>query len=359
MPAALEVVRGSRAELDGPSLDPRRLVLYAPEQYATLPFAPYEEASVLGWVKARSWRSREELFVPALAVLMAYPNPPEEAFLFPTSSNGLAAGPSFEEAVLAALLEVVERDAFLHTWLQRLPTRRVDPLTHPDAQVVSLCEEHARCGLSLELHALPTDLPVHVFLALGVGVEPDPEPSVVVGLGAGLDPARAARAALLETTMSRASLRRSLRDPSLRSYVRRLQQDVHAVVAHTDHSLRYALPPALESFAFLRERDRRAFDWSPAAEGAHEDAAQCLDLLSSRLAEQGSDLLSCDLSSADLARFGVRVARVLLPDYQPLHFGRDQRRLGGTRLYALPRRLGFRSTDATIDELNDEPHPLT
>ena len=357
-PTALEIVRAPRRTLDGPSLDPRRLVLYADAQYETLPHPPYREDRVVGWVKARSWRTREEVFVPALAALLTYPMPREEAYLFPMSTNGLAAGPGLPEAILSALLEVVERDAFLNLWLHRLPARRVDPLVHPDEEIVSLCRAYARRGVSLELYAMPTDVPVHAFIGLGVEPEADPGPAVVVGLGADPDPARAARSALLEVAQTRPSLRRRLRDPAIRAYATALLEDVHAVVDVTDHCLRYALPPAVESFAFLRGGDPTDLDWTDAGSASREDPAGCLDALCAHLGGQDRDVLFCDLTSSDVGRFGVRVARAIVPDFQPLHFGRDRRRLGGARLYSLPRLLGLRSTDATADELNDEPHPL-
>ena len=45
---------------------------------------------------------------------------PQE-FLVPITSNGLAAGPTLADAVLSAIYEVLERDAILIAWLNRLP----------------------------------------------------------------------------------------------------------------------------------------------------------------------------------------------------------------------------------------------
>jgi hypothetical protein len=40
----------------GRTLHPAELVLYAPDQYARLPFAPYADDTVMEWVPARSLR---------------------------------------------------------------------------------------------------------------------------------------------------------------------------------------------------------------------------------------------------------------------------------------------------------------
>ncbi|MEW6074619.1 MAG: TOMM precursor leader peptide-binding protein [Planctomycetota bacterium] len=358
LPPAGGVVRAARGDLDGPALDPRRLVLYAPAQYDSLPYTPYAEGSVVAWMKARPWGREEELYVPALAVLLSHRIAPGEAFLFPMSSNGLAAGPSLAAAVRSALAEVAERDAFLHLWLHRLPARRVDPRTHPAAEVRELWIAYARRGVSLELYRMPTDHPIAAFLGLAVEPAAEAGPVVVVGLGADLDPARAARAALLEACQVRPALRQWLRDPAIRARAEALRDGLRPVASIDDHLLRYALPPALGSFAFLRERDAEEIDWAAGPGADRADPAAALELLAAHLQGQGRDVLAVDLTTPDFARSGLHVARVLVPDYQPLHFGRGERRLGGTRLFALPRLLGLRDRDATPAELNDDPHPL-
>jgi ribosomal protein S12 methylthiotransferase accessory factor len=50
--------------------------------------------------------------------------------------------------------------------------------------------------------------------------------------------------------------------------------------------------------------------------------------------------------------------RVIIPDMQPIHFGHENIRLGGKRLYELPQRLGLKSSVTTPAELNENPHPL-
>ena len=349
------VVRAARADLPGPALDPRRLVLYRPEQYAALRYRPYDDTTVLGWVRARSLASGEELFVPALAVLLAYDVHPDEGFIFPITSNGLAAGPTLADAVLSGAYEAFERDAFLALWLHRLPAGRIDPASHPDPAVPALCRAYARRGVAMELYRVPTDHPVHVFVGLGVETEASGGPACVVGLGADLDPAAAARGALLEVAQVRPALRMRMRQPDARARLAELLDDPHRVAELTDHDLLYASPAMLGRFDFLRTRPFASLDWS---DTAPRGAAARLRLLAEHLAAQGSDLVYADLTTADLADLGLHVARAILPDYQPIHFGRAERRLGGRRLYELPRRLGLRPDDAAPGDLNDDPHPL-
>ena len=63
------------------------------------------------WYEGFDIISNEEIFVPAHAVF--HPLPPRFLGPFRTSTNGLASGNTFEEAVFHALSEVIERDACL------------------------------------------------------------------------------------------------------------------------------------------------------------------------------------------------------------------------------------------------------
>ena len=72
----------------------------------------------------------------------------------------------------------------------------------------------------------------------------------------------------------------------------------------------------------------------------------------------GSRVAAIDLTLPDVAQAGYRVARTLATDLQPIHFGYQEERLGGRRLFELPVSLGLRDTPATRDDLNFCPHPM-
>ncbi|HEY2959630.1 MAG TPA: TOMM precursor leader peptide-binding protein [Actinomycetota bacterium] len=351
---ATAVSHARRDELRGGSLDPRELVLYLPEQYPGLPYAPYGEATRLGWVPARSLASGAPVHVPAVAVLMGYrPASPAEDICPPTST-GIASGETLAAAVLTALCEVLERDAFMVTWMNRLPARRVDPSSHPDPEVADLCGAYARRGVRVELYLLAADHSCRVFLALGVQELGD-GPAVVAGLGADLDPARAARKALLEVGQVRPALRIDLRSPRTRSRVEALVADPSLATGPDDHALLYADRRSAGAFDFLRRGPVAGCDWAAPGPAAPADR---LGSLVAELRSLGGDVLYHDLTPPELARLGLWTARVVVPGFQPVHFGAGRARLGGGRLYELPHRLGITPAPTTPAALNRDPHPL-
>jgi ribosomal protein S12 methylthiotransferase accessory factor len=347
-------VSATRAELPGPSLDPRDLVLFAEDQYPHLHYAPYERSTVLDWVPARSLVSGREVWVPLLAVHLGHEVRQHSARLFSPTSNGFAAGPTTTTAVLRGLLEVVERDAFLLSWSHRLAGVRSGADTVPDAETRSVAAAYARRGVVIDVHRLPVDSAATVVLAVGWS---DDRPAAVVGLGADLDPVVAARRAVLEVGQVRPALRARLGQPETAARLAELVADPSRVSGLEDHDLLYADPASARTgLAHLRNAPREPWD---AAAGVAEDDGHALELLVESLHRVAGDVLYVDVTTPDVADLGVRVACGIVPGFQPIHFGAHEMRLGGNRLYTFPASLGLRPGRVGRDELNLAPHPLS
>ncbi|MBV9787885.1 MAG: TOMM precursor leader peptide-binding protein [Chloroflexi bacterium] len=351
-----EITYGRRREIDGATLDPRDLVLYNTDQYARLPYQPYTGENILGWTRGRSLVTGEQMFVPALAIYLNYDMRAPNEFLCPITSNGLATGATLADAILAATCEVLERDAFMIAWFNRMPGQRVDPLTHPDADMRELCAAYGRRNVEMRIYRVPVDHPCHVFASVALQLDDADAPAVVVGLGADLDASRAARKAMLEIGQVRPTLRKRMRDPEQRRRMEELVADPHLVKTLDDHDLLYASRQAIGALDFLLKQPSEPFDW----QGNRCDAAPIdrLERLVAHGRAEGWDLIYVNLTPPDMQKLGLYTVRAILPDFQPIHFGWKEPRLAGQRLYDLPRRLGYSAARTTPAQLNDDPHPL-
>jgi len=349
-----ELTVAARAQLTTSSIDPRDLVLYRPEQYALLPYAPYEDETELTWIEGRSLVRDEAVWVPAIAALMEFTIRSEAEFLFPITSNGLAAGPTLRDAVVSAIYEVIERDAFLISWLNRLPARVLDAGTHPDPDVRDLASAYRRRGVRLALFLLPTDHPVSVVMGVAFQEGGFGGPAATVGLGAHLEPVAAARQAVLEVGQVRPAFRERIRDRD-QARVAELVDDPTRVATMEDHSLLYADPAMVRAFDFL-DGDETPWDEAADVGGPPDNAA--LDQLIDHFASVGQDVAYVNLTSPDVERLGIHTARAVLPGFQPIWFGQQECRLAGRRLYDLPHRLGLQDTPSDPTSLNPLPHPL-
>jgi ribosomal protein S12 methylthiotransferase accessory factor len=348
---ALKVTYAKRQDIDPHGIDPRDLVLYSAEQHRTGWFASYSEDTVLGWVTARSLLSSSLVNVPAIAVFLDYAAQSAEELILPPSSNGLATGRSLSEAILSALYEVLERDAFLITWLNRLPARRIDHATHPNPQLRSLCRAMGRQGVEIQLFSLPTDHSCHIFAAVGRR-HGSALPAITVGLGADVTAERSAEKAILEMAQNYAGLAASLRRPSARRRMDELAEDPRRVASMEDHGLLYASHDAVGAFDFLIDRDVEDFSWQPPRRRSN---THILRQFVREISALGSDVYYVNMTPVELSQLGLSSVRVIVPHFQPMHFGANAARLGGRRLFDLPTRLGLGKDSRHISKI---PHPL-
>jgi ribosomal protein S12 methylthiotransferase accessory factor len=335
------------------AISPADLVLYSDEQYgrSDWPYAPWTADQEVTWIRGVELPSRLEVALPASLVYLVYPTPRAEDYFAPATSNGLAAGPSLDAAILSGLYELIERDALLVTWMNRLPAVEVE-VTDDGPAGASVVRHYRRFGVEVHAFLMRTDQPAAVVMALASDQD-SKRPARLIGMGCDLDPDLAFSKAVFELCQARPSESNRYREhpPAgrLKGYgdVRTLE----------DHPAFFCLPENSHEFEFLwgagdKRPLRTLTDHSTGTVAG--DLATCVDALTAA----GHRVAYVDLTTPDVASVGMRVVRALAAGLQPIHFGSGQERLGGERLLDLPRRLGFRGRRCTLDELNPCPHPL-
>src|SRR5581483_2988802 len=107
------------------AVGPTEMQVYRPEQLATdgFPYQPSTSSTKLRWAAARRLFDGAVQTLPAQFVYLSaslQQLPEAEPPIVEQVSSGLACGPTFEEAALRAVFELVERDALMLTWLRKL-----------------------------------------------------------------------------------------------------------------------------------------------------------------------------------------------------------------------------------------------
>jgi ribosomal protein S12 methylthiotransferase accessory factor len=210
---------------------------------------------------------------------------------------------------------------------------------------------YARFGVEALVFDITTDIGVPVMMALAVD-RSGGGPAIVTGLGCHLNPAVALKKALMEVCQVRPSeaLKFARQPPweRLKSY-----QDVKKL---EDHAAFAAIPDNLREFDFLWHNGRVRIEDLPdrSAGDAQTDLARCVKLLRGA----GCRVAYVDLTTPDVAPYGIFVVRAIATGLQPIHFGAGEERLGGRRLFETAAKLGYASGIRTEDDLNPCPHPL-
>jgi ribosomal protein S12 methylthiotransferase accessory factor len=338
--------------LEDRAVAPPDCVLYSESQYRRQgwPYARFDPEQPISWTAMRSLAGGERVWVASSLVYLSWPAEATEIFC-PATSNGLAAGPDLPSAIFAGLCELIERDAFLITWMNRLPAPAVE-WSGTGGVEESIVRHYARFGIEVSVFALPSDLGVPAMMAVARDRSGN-GPAAVVGLGCHPRPCIALRKALFELCQCRpGEVHRFQRDATherLGGYV-----DVRRP---EDHSAFLAAPQRRAELAFLFG-DQPAVRLAELPDAGLATPEEDLARIGTALAAAGCRALYADLTTPDVADHGYTVVRTIAPGLQPIHFGHGEERLGGRRLYEVPALLGYRAAPAGQADLNPCPHPL-
>jgi ribosomal protein S12 methylthiotransferase accessory factor len=335
----------------GDAITPGECVLYSEAQYARPGFAHrrWREDLEVPWIAARELPGDDEVWVPTSLIYLDYLGNDADVYFCPPTSNGLAAGVDLNSAILAGLCELIERDAFLVTWLNRLPAPEIH-IPESGGVAANFAAHYRRFGIETHLFMLATDIPVYAMMA--VLVHRSNRPAVCVGLGCSPDPLMAAQKALFEVSQTRPGAVARAAAPDFVETLR----DYCNVRTLEDHGAFFTAPERLSELDFLLQQGRTRDLASLRRFG--ENPAEDLDRIIAALRRADCRVLYANLTAPDLEPFPVRVVRTLATGLQPIHFGYGEERLGGTRLYRLPRHLGYATSDRDEASLNPCPHPL-
>jgi ribosomal protein S12 methylthiotransferase accessory factor len=340
------VVVASARELGPAAVDPTRFALYSERQYAIRGFryTRFDRSTRVAWIKGVSLPDGEPAWLPAQLVHLAGSG--EEPSICRATSSGLACRETADEATLAALLELVERDAFMITWKARLS---LPVLEHAANAPLAEFERTVLRPTGLRWRAIDLSAFWDVPCAAGV-VRSDVPGAAPLGVGA-------AAGVTIERAITKA-LDEAARVRTWAQALRRLGRPAPELIRDfDDHIAFYADPDNARRAAFLdASTERRDVRDIHALHGS--SAREHVEALCHRLARRCASAYAVDVTSPDVRDAGLTVIRAVAPELCALDVEHDAQLLGGRRLYEEPQRLGRRDRTLTADDLNPDPHPF-
>lgn len=360
-------LRASYRALREQALDPRQLILFTPTQYAApgFRFVPFDEERRHLWVWAYSFKRQQPVAIPEefayYGPLKARGRTPEEPLLLYDLSNGCALGNCLEEAILHALFEVLERDAFLLTWYARQSPQELDLESVQDRRILLLADRLGQAGYELHMFNITQEFAIPCVWAMAIG-QKEGTLTTISAAGCHLDPEQAIQSAIIEIMGALPSAEKRYQQE--RAYALQMLEDSTLVHEMHDHMLVYALPEAFERMQFLlaRGQDKQPLTtvfpgyttrrWSS---NLTADVQAAIDAI----LQAGLDVLVFDQTTQEQVRFGLHTVRVLVPGALPMAFGYQQRRYAGCeRLLRLLHLTPETDAAALEAQVNPWPHPF-
>ncbi len=347
------LVIASADELGDEAVDPNRFALFSARQYAQegFPFVPFSAATRTTWVDG--WRIRDgaRAWLPAQLVFLADTALADAARIGYGTSSGAACGDTRGAALERALAELLERDAFMILWANRLSLPRLDVSEDEELAEVDRTT-FAVTGLQYTAVALSCFHGLPSF----VGVVRSPHRRIgALGVGAG-SAATVRRAwwkALSEAFACRAAGEKLLLLAPQTAY----GVEGAGVVTFEDHIRYYADADRAEIAAFL-DGSSETVSPSDVPELEGDSSAERVAALCERIRRAGSEAYAVDVTSPDVRDLGLVVAKAIAPELCPLEVPHGARFLGGRRLYAAPAALGLAPHVLAENDVNPEPHPF-
>jgi ribosomal protein S12 methylthiotransferase accessory factor len=351
------------------AVDPDRLALFSPQQYAApgFPFRELTRDHPIHWVPGRSLTRNRAAWLPASLVYVNWygngpdPGPPVNDTWF----AGIAAGRSLDDAICSGLEEVIERHATMVWWLNAQPLHGVVP----SPALRQLWPDGG--GPRRWLIHLDNELAIPVM----AGVVEDVEAQVLtIGFAARADPVEAGIKAWSEA-LTLQSISQDVANPDSiyhqvvasgrmvdqglkpwradRRYLDDYRTDFHDVTSLLCQSQVFLDPRAVERVRpWVDVPVDRAVDDLPRL------ADRRLAEYQSRVEAAGHEIFYADVTAADVAATGLRVARTLVPGLvgnSPAAFPY----LGRAAAARSAVQLGWRATPLPEAELTMIPIPHT
>ena len=365
------VVRAALADLEGPTLDPRRLGRHEDAVYDQMPhlYRPFTEETVCNWVWGYSLTSAHPVLVPESCAYFWTLNLPDPAFLADTT-NGCALGSCLEEAIVYGILEVAERDAFLLTWHSRIPASPIDlEVSHDREPAITAAAITQATGYRVSLFDITTELGIPCVWAMAThprlsdgGLPPGTdELALFCAAGSHLTPERAALSALVELGPQLADAIK--RFPARKADAAACLTRPEEVRTIFDHAVAFGDPRAYERLDFLTQRPAQSKPLAdvgqerkwPACADLREDLLEMVD----RFRAENMEVIVVNQTGPEHRALGLSCVRVLIPGTLPLTYGHRRRRLRNLpRLLTVPHRLGHTEAPLSVADINQLPHPF-
>jgi len=304
--------------------------------------------SVFSWTQGKSLTTNQNILIPSQLIYLSYPFLKDEPSIYPSISTGCAGGECLSAALVRGICEIIERDAFMIFYLNKLPATKIQLELIDDSRIKALLNTFKRYCMEVYSFDLTTDITVPTFLSIvinrtGIGK------SVSIGMKCGLDSTSALVGSIEETFTSRTWLR-----TEFESHPGKVSAS--DLLKKSDIKTRGFLwypKSAIKKLDFLLNSQKRTSQLPLSR--INKTSGEQLEILVSLLSKLGLEIIYKNITAPIFKKLNFFVAKVIIPKAQPFYLNESKKLLGGERLYKVPGKLGFKTSNS---KLNNFPHPF-
>jgi ribosomal protein S12 methylthiotransferase accessory factor len=330
-------IKDSYNNLKNMAVNPTRFVPFSKAQLKNPSFKKFkvDECTSINWLEGYSLTNKRKVLVPASLVYANYKSTlRKEPTIQMGISTGAACGPSLEYAQYRGICEIIERDAYMTSFINKIPKKVIDI----DSNQYLAAFKRRIERYNLEVYVLNTqlDLPTTTTACIildrtGSG------PAVCAGLGGSLDPKKTIQASVLEAVRRHASSRNRFFRGKPLPMPRKNSFDWFSL----QRQILWAAPHMLlkaEEFIKNGTISYKELDNTKTTFSYEGKVKYLVDKLSSKNCE----VICVDVTLPEVEEQGLKVVKMLVPESVPLWKDERYPYLGINRLRDVPRKMGYK-----------------
>lgn len=335
------------------TLKPYRVKLFSSSQLQdkNFYFNPFNETTKIRWVMGYSLTNKKHIMLPAQLCYLS-PSLKDEIPIGYSTSTGLGFGIRLIEALMPAIYEVIERDAFAVRWLTYLSPQKI-------------CLEDIFCHLSKELQDIlnftlsdspfkldlfDTTLDIGIPSILAVLSNNIKIPYLVLGSATSLDIIKALEKAIVEA-LHIFCLTLTLKKEAPGFFKNKFSN----IMTFKDHGKFWALNNYNKAIKWIYSGEKANIKDYLSVKTSLNYKEQ-LKICQRELEGRGYEIIFVDISRWEIVEMGYKVIKVVIPGLQPLDGPHSYRFLGNPRIYKIANKYGKRIKNEK--HLNPYPHPF-
>lgn len=246
-----------------------------------------------------------------------------------TTSTGVAAHPQKEKAIRNGIMELIERDALMINFLNRLDPPEIDICSINDSNK-SLIKSLLRDKYKIKIYKLYSDINIPIFLGF-IWKEKQSQIHYGIGASASLDSSTGIKNTLEECLFT------YLYSQNILNLKPENKKDIDGLHQH----FLYYQGKRFNNLLFKGSKNK------------YEKESHTFQDLLKQLKKLNLNIYYKELSTSDIKSTKVRVFRTIIPSLVDLNKSYNLRRLGAKRLKEVPKKLGFNGY-----KISNMPHPF-
>lgn len=300
-----EIVHGTyeQAKSNGLTINPYDLIL-------PMNVLNYVQDADIAWTEGFEMFRGEPIWVPACEAFYPY-YPDGDLQLYRFHTNGLAAGNTMEEAILHALFELIERDAWSIAEFNEFASADIE-IDNEDSVAWKLLKQFEENGVEIHLKDLTSDIGIPTIGAAADDVRTKDPELLTIGVGTHLNPEIACIRALTEVAQSRTTHKHGVK--------------VNAQLQKKTQDMGYEKIKKINRMWYSDSKNRKKL--SEIENRATDYVLDDIEIVLQRLMESGFDMVA----AVDLTRpeIGIPVVRMIVPGLEVYTMDANRE---GNRLY--------------------------